>query len=851
MIPRKYAHSVSFNAADTQKTFLPMKLLATVIAVAAARKNSCSNTPPVGTIILGHDENYNYAVTAEDVANWSACGPNADCTKIRGWNFECVCKEGFIDYAPEDYRKGSCFDSCFTAVIPDHSTCDVDADGNAFWTCDDGYYQSSVEIEGSGSGDAEFEDVCFFDSCATDPCADNADCTADGDSHVCSCSAGFFDFNGDASLCVPDNCAAGTGGCDADATCSVDLPDEDGNGQNSCTCNAGFYGDGEECFVDSCALSPCQDDATCANVGDDFTCTCNEGFYLGYAPYEGSGEGSTWDDPAACHVDVCDSANPCDADAACTNNADGSTSCACNAGFYGDGYECFVDSCALSPCQDNSACENIGDDYTCTCNFGYYLGFAPYEGSGEGSTWENPDACHVDVCASANPCDVDAACFNNPDGSQSCACNDGFYGDGYECFVDSCALSPCQDDATCANVGDEYTCTCNDGFYLGYAPYEGSGEGSTWDDPAACHIDVCASANPCDADAACSNNDDGSQSCSCNDGFYGDGYECFVDSCALSPCQADSTCANTGDSYTCTCNEGFYLGEDSEGDDACHVDVCDSANPCDVDATCSNEIDGSQSCVCNDGFYGDGDECFFDSCATSPCQVDSTCTNEGDSFSCTCNAGFYEGTTTVEGSTGDLRDEVACHVDVCASESNPCDSNASCDNNADGSQTCTCNFDFKGDGVTCTDIGLLNQAEIQDRLAAFDSDAAGIDNSKVAKKFNKALKKYPMKHVDNYVSECMNKREANAIIEAAEADDISGQEEELLGWDISDACSYAKDLATANNRFLKRWACVEQWGFNVGAKDLKKENKNLRKKMKKSEKQLKQFTSKVNAALGC
>ncbi|CAG5110199.1 Oidioi.mRNA.OKI2018_I69.chr2.g4625.t1.cds [Oikopleura dioica] len=617
-----------------------MKLLATVVTLAAARKDSCNNTPPEGTIILGHDENFNYAVTAEDVANWSACGPNADCTKIRGWNFECACKEGFIDYAPEDYRKGSCYDSCFTAVIPDNSSCDVDADGNAFWTCDDGYYQSSVEIEGSGSGDAEFEDVCFFDSCATDPCADNADCAADGDSHVCSCSAGFFDFNGDASLCVPDNCAAGTGGCDADATCSVDLPDEDGNGQNSCTCNAGFYGDGEECFVDSCALSPCQDDATCANVGDDFTCTCNEGFYLGYAPYEGSGEGSTWDDPAACHVDVCASANPCDVDAACTNNADGSTSCACNAGFYGDGYECFVDSCALSPCQADSTCANDGDDYTCTCNAGFYYGTVSVEGSS--GDWRDEDACHVDVCASANPCDADASCANNADGSQTCTCNAGFYGDGIECFVDSCALSPCQ--------------------------------------------------------------------------------------------------------------------------------------------------------------------------------ADSTCANEGDSFSCTCNAGFYEGFTTVEGSTGDFRDEVACHADICDSASNPCNANASCDNNADGSQTCTCNFDFKGDGVDCTDIGLLNQAEILARLSDFDSDAAGIDDPKIAKKFNKAMGKYPTSHVDNYVSECMNKRE---------------------------------DLATANNRFLKRWACVDQWNFNADAKDLKKENKNLRKKMKKVEKKLKQFSSKVNAALKC
>merc|ERR1712210_397157 len=331
--------------------------------------------------------------------------------------------------------------------------------------------------------------------------------------------------------------------------------------------------------------------------------------------------------------------------------------------------------------------------------------------------------------------------------------------------VNSCALNPCQADSTCANMGDVFTCTCNDGFYLGYAPYEGSGEGSTWTDPDACHVDVCASANPCDVDAACTNNDDGSQSCACNEGFYGDGYECFFDSCATNPCQADSSCANDGDDFSCTCNDGFYYGtntvEGSTGDfrdeDACHVDVCDSANPCDADAACSNNVDGSQSCACNDG--------------------------------------FYLGHNTVEGSTGDFRDEVACHADVCDSDSNPCDANASCTNNADGSQSCACNFDFKGDGYACIDIGVLNKAEIDDKFAGFTVEALNITDSKVAKKFDKAMKKYPTTHIDSYVAECMNKREVRALVEEAEAGDISGAEDELLGWDLSDACSYAKDLA--------------------------------------------------------
>merc|ERR1712203_452657 len=94
-------------------------------------------------------------------------------------------------------------------------------------------------------------------------------------------------------------------------------------------------------------------------------------------------------------------------------------------------------------------------------------------------------------------------------------------------------------------------------------------------------------------------------------------------------------------------------------------------------------------------------------------------------------------------------------------------------------------------------------------------------------------------------------REVRALVEEAEADDISGAEDELLGWDLSDACSYAKDLATANKRFLKRWACVSEFNFNADAKDLKKENKNLNKKFKKVEKKIAQFKKKVDKELNC
>merc|ERR1711893_506477 len=271
------------------------------------RKNSCTGTPSVGQVLKEQD---NYVVTEDDVADWQACGDNAACTNGRGWNFECACAEGYLDFDPSSYRQfGACvYDSC---------------------ACDDDYYYESVEQFDADGNSTGFADTCYFDACAEDPCADNTDCANDAGSAVCSCSAGFFDYNGDASNCVPDACGS-SDDCSADATCTVELPDVNGTAQWSCDCDDGFYGDGVTCYVDSCSEDPCQADSTCANDMNDYSCTCNAGFYLG-ADVNGTD---------FCWTDVCDSANPCSADAACANQADGSQECSCNDGFKGDGYEC-------------------------------------------------------------------------------------------------------------------------------------------------------------------------------------------------------------------------------------------------------------------------------------------------------------------------------------------------------------------------------------------------------------------------------------------------------------------------------------------------------------------------------
>lgn len=185
------------------------------------------------------------------------------------------------------------------------------------------------------------------------------------------------------------------------------------------------------------------------------------------------------------------------------------------------------------------------------------------------------------------------------------------------------------------------------------------------------NVDECAnnSLNNCDADGGMCMDSIGSYSCSCKDGYYGDGVTCTqcpeketcepghrhgpiymkhevcgyqdcinIDECAEDSdnCSADAMCKDTTGDFECTCKEGFYgdgvqcdkcpeivgcedgfkLGEVFKKYEVCdyqnceNIDECLNAdlNNCSADATC-NDIDGSFECTCNEGFHGDGVDC--------------------------------------------------------------------------------------------------------------------------------------------------------------------------------------------------------------------------------------------------
>ncbi|MBI3184157.1 MAG: hypothetical protein HYZ28_18645 [Myxococcales bacterium] len=316
----------------------------------------------------------------------------------------------------------------------------------------------------------------------------------------------------------------------------------------------------------------CDPNATCTPSGTTRTCACKAGF---------TGDGSACADINECLTDN----GGCSANATCTNTP-GSRTCACNSGYSGDGTTCAdVNECSTANggCSPNAACTNTPGSRTCACNSGF---------TGDGITCTD-----VNECSTANGgCAASATCTNTP-GSRTCACNSGYAGDGITCSdINECLTSNggCSSNASCTNTAGSRICTCNSGY---------SGDGVTCAD-----INECLTNNGgCSANAACTNTP-GSRTCACNSGYTGDGLTCAdINECLTNNggCSANAACTNTPGSRTCACNAGYS----GDGVTCTDINECLASNGgCSAYAVCTN-TPGSRTCACSANYTGDGLTC--------------------------------------------------------------------------------------------------------------------------------------------------------------------------------------------------------------------------------------------------
>ena len=203
-------------------------------------------------------------------------------------------------------------------------------------------------------------------------------------------------------------------------------------GENFCKCNSGFVDDQtsnnshlsqkmldvkaqtcvdlNECEkgIDKCIKN--SPTALCVNTYGSHTCKCAEG-YLGTG-FETQGNDACVDRNECTERDasfLTAYVHRCHVGATCSNTV-GSYSCACNAGFRGQGVYCGLSD--DSPCSSQS-----GDNDDASC-------------------WDDSDGCcDINECVEAShQCSHNAECVNSV-GSYHCKCLYGLEGSGLACYL--------------------------------------------------------------------------------------------------------------------------------------------------------------------------------------------------------------------------------------------------------------------------------------------------------------------------------------------------------------------------------------------------------------------------------
>ncbi|KAL4004758.1 trichohyalin [Sarotherodon galilaeus] len=291
----------------------------------------------------------------------------------------------------------------------------------------------------------------------------------------------------------------------------------------------------------------------------------------------------------------------CFRDDMCTETAEGVECGPCPDGYTGDGFNCDdVDECQFNPCFPGVRCVNTAPGFRCdACPLGY-TGL-PVEGVGIVYAQTNKQVCDdIDECKGPDNggCTANSICHNSV-GSYHCgSCKSGFTGD---------QVKGCKPEISCGN----------------------------------------SLTNPCDVNAQCIVERDGSISCQCGIGWAGNGYLCGKDTdidgypdeklkCKDPNCRKDNCVfvPNSGQEDADRDGYGDACDEDADGDgipneqDNCrlkpnvdqrnsdkdsHGDACDNCRL--VENPDQRDTDGDgKGDACDDDMDGDGLKNFLDNC---------------------------------------------------------------------------------------------------------------------------------------------------------------------------------------------------------------------------------------------
>lgn len=400
---------------------------------------------------IGNDADTEDIVEGPCEGEADPCGDNGTCI-VDGDSYSCSCDDGYVPSTSGDL---TCVneDECAREVGPcgEGGTC-TDADPGFTCACDEGY-----ELDDTG--------VCVnIDNCAEHDCGENASCVDGLGTFTCACDEGYL---GDGYTCVFN---PGCEGCGVNEICVDDNPD--GEPDLQCVCLGGYAEvDGVCTNINECGTSGhttfAYDDSDEAAEPDCITeSVCIARWSEGGPIYN-----TLLDTPSSDQLS--DRAIPWPSGTEWSMGRCNDVLAELGAGTKGEpmaGFGTFIDAVESSPptmvgswmCMRTTA-----EDRYFNVRFSRW-GVGTLGGSGI-FAYERVEN---------TPCGEFADCTDRP-GRYTCACAEGFAGDGLECAdIDECETDgACPDDAFCQNTLGGFECRC--------------GEGGTFVDGACVDIDEC------------------------------------------------------------------------------------------------------------------------------------------------------------------------------------------------------------------------------------------------------------------------------------------------------------------------------------------------------------------------
>ncbi len=303
-------------------------------------------------------------------------------------------------------------------------------------------------------------------------------------------------------------------------------------------------------------------------------------------------------------------------------------------------------------------------------------------------TWVAVDECQDDPCA------PDATCTDTSD-AFTCACDEGYVGDGFSCAVD-CANTDCSDGDPCTDDACDPTTGCSWSDAPAGTVACDDGDGCT--SPDLCESGACVG-EPivCDDDDACTTDAcvDGEclaesiEGCCLSDLDCVAGDLCSVGTCsapggtcAYDPlddcCLTDDECEPSEPCVEATCPEPGEACEETPIDGCCTEDAdCEPAGPC-VETSCDLDTEtcgglAVPDCCADDAACDDANPCTADTCDVTTGECASL-----DVAECCLSAAECDDDDPC---TADLCEDLACAsepVEGCCIEDEACDDGDPC-----------------------------------------------------------------------------------------------------------------------------------------------------------------------------